>query len=340
MNEFTWQAIGFTLLERLDHPDQNLRASAAYQIGQFCNLLFCEWHWREDYAEDILDYSCLEDGTCKWVFESGVYEEYERSIVGLPALVDMMQLIRSKEIEKPGIAAAWLTGSKIGLTNIDVGEWILDLLENSPTPEPYIPDFPCNLAFYAHELFSQNCHAIRRLMNMGRLDIAIHAATDESCKIESLEPLLIEMGNYDDLEVVRLASWQLAYYYHYLHPNGVKFGYVEKINGLPEIDLFLLFSRHQKSESPYAVVLYAKEKNQILSRLIAQKWIDQIFPEFVRGAIQKEQSASHSSIWYQCGYIDYSNSDINSKSEELARVIIGYRSEIYWNPKLFLEPWI
>jgi hypothetical protein len=332
----TWNVVGSKLLEILDRDDRNLRASAAYKIGQFCNLLFCEWDWREDYAEDILDYSCLEDGTWKWTFEPGVYEEYERSIAGFPALAEMMQLIRNKEIEKPGIAAAWLSGAKIGLTNIDIGEWILDLLENSPTPEPYLPDFPCNLAFYAHEWFSQDSAAIRRLMNIGRVDIAIEAATDKSCKIESLEPLLIEMGNSDDPNVVRLASWHLAYYYHYLHPNGVKLGYIERIDELPEIDLFLLFSCHQKPDSPYAVVLYAKEKNKSMNRLIAQKWIDQIFPESVRGAIQKEQSASHSSTWYQRGYIDDSSFDLNPKSEELDRVIIGYRSDISWNPKQFL----
>jgi hypothetical protein len=151
------------------------------------------------------------------------------------------------------------------------------------------------------------------------VDIAIEAATDKSCKIESLEPLLIEMGNSDDPNVVRLASWHLAYYYHYLHPNGVKLGYIERIDELPEIDLFLLFSCHQKPDSPYAVVLYAKEKNKSMNRLIAQKWI-----------------AIHSSTWYQRGYIDDSSFDLNPKSEELDRVIIGYRSDISWNPKQFL----
>jgi hypothetical protein len=317
----SWQAIGETLLEWLDRDNLNLRSVAAYKIGQFCKLLFCEWEWQDEYAEDISDYTCLEDGTWKWVFEPGVYKDYERSIRELPALEEIANLIRRKELDRPGVAGAWLHGGKIGFTNLEIGEWILDLLEQSPTPEPDLPYFSVNLAFYAHEWFSRDAVAIRRLIDMGRTDIAIAAATDETCKIAALEPLLIELGNQDDSFQARLASWQLAYYYHYLHPNGAKLGYVEQIDKLPEIDLFLLFSRREMSESPYAVVMYAKDKEQRLKPSIAQKWLDLIFPRSIRGR----------------GFIDRTTSDRIPHSDGFDRVTISYRSDLAWNPKQFLR---
>jgi hypothetical protein len=110
-------------------------------------------------------------------------------------------------------------------------------------------------------------------------------------------------------------------------------GSVEWIDNLPEIDLFVLFNSDRESESPYAAVIYPKEKGQKLSRAIAQKWSDRIFPKSARGKV-RENLGIYRNYWYQRGYIDYGNGDRHDR--EIDRVIIGYRSDTVWNPKQFL----
>lgn len=311
----TWQEVGTTLLELLDHTDLNLRACAAYQIGKFCNKAVSRqdnvWEWNEDRK----------------------YEQDQQSSVGMPPFDNLMSLIQAKELERPGVAGAfWSVIPKAGF---DVNEWLLNILENSSEPEPYIPYFPCNLRFDAHERFSRDPNAIRRLINAGRVDIAIAAATDETCKIAELKPLLIELGYDDDPEIVRLVSWHLAYYYHYQHPQGAELGFVELVSELSEIDLFLLFSEEKDTNPPYAVVLYPKETNQKFSRSMAQKWVDQIFPKAIRGK-PREDLPFTISRWYQRGYIEYHVFAQSIESDLIDNVIIGYRSKLPWNPKHFL----
>ncbi len=97
----------------------------------------------------------------------------------------------------------------------------------------------------------------------------------------------------------------------------------------------MLFSRRQNPESPYAVVIYPKEKDRKFHRNIAQKWVDMIFPESVRGNSRSDLPPI-SSYWYQRGYINYHVSDIKTNSDFVDHVIIGYRSQSLWNPKDFL----
>ena len=310
----TWQDVGLTLLDLLDHEDLTIRACAAYQIGKFYEKAFStreEAWWRKpDSEKDAQD---------------------KQAVIGLPAIEVMMQLMASKEVERPGIAGAfWEVVPKQG---IEAKEWLLDILERSPEPEPYLPYFPCNLAFDAHERFSADADAVRRLIDMGRKWIALEAATDHPSRIVILEPLLIELGNEDEPEFIRIASWHLAYFYHYLHPQGARFGYVEQIDKLLEIDLFLLFQR-QEMETPYAVVIYPKEKHQKLHRTVAQKWVDRIFPEAVRGTPRKDLRLLDD--WYQRGYIQHCTSAQDTTSDLVENTIIGYRSALPWNPKQFL----
>jgi hypothetical protein len=295
----TWQENGITLIELLDRADLNIRACAAYQIGKFYRQATCN----------------------------------KGEVVGIPPLETMMQLIGNKELERPGVACGFW--DVIPKESIDAKEWLLNILENLPEPEPYVSYFPCNLTFDAHERFSRDADAIRRLIDMGRVPLALAAATDEPCQIAALKPLLIEMGNYDDPEMIRVASWHLAYYYHYLHSRGAELGYVELVDELSEIDLFLLFSQQKESESPYSVVIYPKGTHPKLSRAIAQRWVDRVFPEWVRG-VPKEGLPSTIVHWYQRGYIDYHGSDHHTDSGLIDSVIIGYRSQFPWNPKQFL----
>ena len=157
----TWQEVGTTLLELLDHADRHIRACAAYQIGKFCSKATSS---REDVWE--------------WGRNDKKYVQGKQAVVGMPPLEAMMQLIRSKELERPGVAGAfWNVIPKNG---IDAKEWLLEVLAHSQEPEPYIPYFPCNLAFDAHERFSRDADAVRRLIDMGRAGLALAAATDET----------------------------------------------------------------------------------------------------------------------------------------------------------------
>lgn len=310
----TWQEVGENLLEMLDDADLLIRACTAYQIGIF-------------YGKSVKKHEYWE-----WYIDEN-YKRNQQAIIGIPPLDEMMQLIYHKELDRPGIAGAfWDAIPKQGF---DAKEWLLDILENSPEPEPYICYFPCNLAFDAHERFSRDAGAVRRLIDMGRVGLALAAATDESCKVAALEPLLIELGNYDDPEMIRLASWHLAYYYHCLHIRGAELGYVELVGELSTIDLFLLFSQKNELESPYAAVIYPKGTDGKLSRQTAREWVDRIFPEAVRGK-PTELLLAENYCWYQRGYIDYHVSEENTNSNLIDNVIIGYRSQFMWNPKQFL----
>lgn len=310
----TWQEVGENLLEMLDDADLLIRACTAYQIGIF-------------YGKSVKKHEYWD-----WYIDEN-YERNQQAIVGIPPLEVMMQLIYDKELDRPGIAGAFW--DVIPKKSFDAKKWLLNILENSREPEPYICYFPCNLAFEAHERFSRDAGAIRRLIDMGRVGLALAAATDESCKVAALEPLLIELGNYDDSEMIRIASWHLAYYYHYLHLRGAEEGYVELVSELSNIDLFLLFNQEKELESPYAAVIYRKGINQQLSLDIANEWVDRIFPEAVRGELT-EPSLARDIHWYQRGCIGYHVYEENTDFTQIDNVIIRYHSQFPWNPKQFL----
>jgi hypothetical protein len=310
-----WTEAGTALLAALDHQDLTVRACASDRIGRFCLQAFLK---REDLWE--------------WMEDEDAYKRDREATIGIPTFASLQDLIRTKEIERPGVAGPFFQKTH---TLLDSRNWLLDVLAQSPHPEPYIRNFSINLAFEAHERFSKDPDAIRRLIDMGRTDIAVMAATDESLKIPEIEPLLIEIGHSNDLEIARLAAWHLAYHYHHLHPQGAELEYVELVSHLTEIDLFLLFSRREPLESPYAAVIYPKHQKAKLSRTSAQKWVDKIFPASVRGS-SRENLEIYGGIWYENGYIDYQPNQSDRKAKVCDRVIIGYRSNVLWHPKHFL----
>jgi hypothetical protein len=328
----TWPEVGEFLIAALDSPNDHLRACAAYQISRFAGDLYCSW-WEPD--EDGLSAADYLDGY--WVTIDMPDADYQARMAGVPPLADLLALIESKEIERPGIAATWTYQFQQFVP--DYAEWLLDILARSPSPEAYTPYFSINLAFVAHEIFSDNVAAIRRLIDMGRVDIACAAAGDFDEKIPKLEPLLIEIGHADDPETVRLAAWHLAYHYHYLHPRGAAMGYVEQIE-LSEIDLFLLFNGSPEVESPYAAVIYPKEPGATFSRASIEVWVDRLFPHSVRGEIKEErldwssETTTNTDFWYRSGFVSYTF--LRGSSHEIQYATIGYRSNVPWDPRQFV----
>ena len=303
----TWGTAGNGLLAALDHDDLTVRACAAYQIGTFCRRLAPAHkqrdYWRRDFKED------------------------RRRIRGMASLADYWDLIRKKELQRAGVAGAFWHSAPTW--TIDADDWLLTLLEQAE-PEPYIAYFPCNLGFCAHERFSQNPGAIRRLLDAGRTGIALEAATEENTPIPGLEPILMELGENDDAEIVRRASWILAYAYNRLHPNGARLGYVQRHSVTPDYDLFLLFADDLPSGSPYTVVLYPIAPRRDWSREEADLLVDRVFPPVVRGEASSDELTGQR--WYQRGFVLFAAAGKRKNAARVSRITIGYRSHTYWNP--------
>jgi len=305
----TWGEAGTRLLETLDHEDLTVRACAAYQIGKFCRRLApaSEEHdsWRRNLEED------------------------QRITQGMAALTHYWDLIRSKEIQRAGVAGAFWNSAPTW--TIDADDWLLTLLEQAER-EPYLRYFPCNLGFDAHERFSSNPVAIQRLIDAGRIDLALEAATEENDPVPGLEPILMELGENEDMEIVRRASWTLAYAYNRLHPNGARLGFVQRQLTHPHYDLFLLFTGDRQPGLPYAVVLYPKIPCQYWSLKKAEDLVHQIFPPTVRGEASRDSPTDWPSRWYERGYVSFAVTGKQRNTKRVSRITIGYRSDIYWNP--------
>lgn len=163
------------------------------------------------------------------------------------------------------------------------------------------------------------------------MDIALAAATEENEPVKGLKPILIELGGSEDVEIVRRASWTLAYCYRHLHPNGEKHGFVQRHCMNPDYDLFLLLSDNQQPGIPYAVVLYPVPPRRHWSKEEAETIVDQVFPPAARGEASPDTLTEWSSRWYQRGYVTFSTGKRRSAGRIL-RVTIGYRSNVYWHP--------
>lgn len=308
----TWQDAGERLLTALDHEDLNVRACAAYQIGTFCCRLA---------PIDPL-----------WKAQGRDAESDRRVTEGMAPLIDYWTLIQQKEIQRPGLAGAFWTGAPTDSLGTEFAdEWILTLIEQAER-EPYLPYFPCNIGFEAHQRFSRNPPAVRRLMSAGRLGLASEAASDANKPVEGMEPLLMELGESDAPEVVRLASWTLAYYYRRLHPNGERNGFVQQYTEFPDSDLFLLFSERHTPGTPYAVVLYPKSPRRSWTLEEAATLVDRVFPPGVRGNIRQDEYRFENTTRYRSGYVDFVGAGKTRRSRKVARITIGYRSDAYWNP--------
>lgn len=144
------------------------------------------------------------------------------------------------------------------------------------------------------------------MINTCRIEIAIETATEEKDPVEGLVPILMELGDNENAEVVRRASWALAYSYNRLHPNGARLGFVQSHLTYSEYDLFLLFTGDRQPGVPYAVVLYPKMPCKHWSMKEADNLVDQIFPPEVRGELSQDSLTNWTYRWYERGYVSFS----------------------------------
>jgi hypothetical protein len=181
----TWREVGEFLLDALDSSNPNLRVCAAYQIAKFAGDLYCHYYKYSHYSRPKISRSNCIYGEGQRTID---YNKYQKRMEGMPPLSEMIVLINAKEIEHPGVACGWKTQCQIVPEGEDYTEWILDIFARSPTPETFSSYFPITLEFLAHERFSDDPKAIRRLIDIGRIDIAFAAATDERKKLMGWNP--------------------------------------------------------------------------------------------------------------------------------------------------------
>ena len=91
----------------------------------------------------------------------------------------------------------------------------------------------------------------------------------------------MELGNSNDAEVCRRASWHLAYHYRTLHPRGRERGFVSAIPLSGGEELFLN-GYPESPRHPYAAILYPPAGRTFTSGE-ARHWIERILPADIRG---------------------------------------------------------
>lgn len=244
-----------------------------------------DWETASPHLTDLLDHSALQvrAGAAAALGELITDETIEHARLG-----ELMRDIHDREIERPGLAGPFygaichqldeLPGSGRAL----VKAWMLSILENRKAPEPPLPGFHfIGIDFHAHELFAEDPAGVRELIRIGRIDIAVAAAGDRNEIISGMRDVLIELGNSDDAEVCRLASWHLAYNYRTLHPRGQERGFVSTIP-LSGGEALFLNGHPESPRHPYAAILYPPAGRPFTSDETRQ-WIDRLLPSDIRG---------------------------------------------------------
>lgn len=132
-----------------------------------------------------------------------------------------MARLTAWEMARPGVAGPWWMGSG-GVDHrvqaaIDPVEWMLDIVERRAGPEPH--DLPFNgIDFHIHEVACFSPQAVRRMAQIGRLDLAIMTATEMREPVEGMEKVLLELGDVPG--VAPEAHRHLAEYYGVVHPKA------------------------------------------------------------------------------------------------------------------------
>lgn len=248
-----WAGEGESLGECLDHPSDGVRAYAARSLGR----------------------------------------RYAAEEEGLAPLPEFVASLTAKEIERPGIAGPFFSnwyddslGDFASRAGVEVEDWFCTILSQRKSPEPNT--LPCSngIDFFAHEIFGGRGGYVRRLIDMGQVDLAVQAATEVDEPIEEMEPLLVELADHTEAEVCRLASWQLASTYRRLHAAGERRGFVGLQNLAGGAELFLQFaSQPEVGPYSYSAVLYPPEQ-QTLDAAQAAAILETVLPVEQRGELQ------------------------------------------------------
>lgn len=275
--------------------------------------------------------------------------------IGHATLGEILQNIHDREIERPGLAGPFYGVMCDHLEELPgngraaIKAWMLSILENRKLPEPPLPWFHfIGIDFHAHELFADDPEGVRELMRIGRTDIAALAASDKNEVIEDMEDVLVKLGNSDDAEVCRLASWHLAYNYRILHPRGRERGFVSGMR-LSGGEYLFLNGYPDSPRYPYAAVLYPLAGRSFTTDE-ARQWIARLLPEELRGEATSffpgcwpgptlgDGQISHNKVHFSwtCGAVGNLKGDVSA--QEWGRLtIIWHGDEEIWMPGEYVD---
>ncbi len=203
-----------------------------------------------------------------------------------PSTGDLFELIRAKEILRPGIAGPFWPGARYEAEcEPDPVPWMMEILEKRQGDEP--ADLPFNgVDFHLHELCGGDIGAIERMIELGHKALALEAATEVPGVVKGMKEILTRLGDDPDAAFAQSAWKHLALHYRTLHPAAAGSGLVKAFpDWHPRSEAFALWSAGEAS--PYAVVLYPKDEAGAFEHAEAWQLVDRVLPEDLRGAVGK-----------------------------------------------------
>ena len=133
---------------------------------------------------------------------------------------DLFALIQEKEIARPGIAGPFLSEWHFDYEHapIDPIAWMMEILEKRNGPEP---DGPFNgVDFYLHEICAFSPDSVRRMLELGHLNLAIETATEIHAPVIGMQAVLEELGHTPNKDIATRAHFWLALYYNHIHERA------------------------------------------------------------------------------------------------------------------------
>jgi hypothetical protein len=203
-----------------------------------------------------------------------------------PSTNELFELIRVKEIARPGIAGPFWPGPSYEPDcDPDPFPWMMEILEKREGKEP--ADLPFNgIDFHLHELCGGDTGAIAHMIELGHKDLAMEAATEVPGVVAGMKEILLRLGDAPDAAFAQRAWGHLALYYRTLHPAAAGSRLVKAFPGWhPRAEVFVLQGAGEAS--PRVVVLYPKGEAGAFADAEAWELLGRVLPADLRGAVGK-----------------------------------------------------
>lgn len=168
-----------------------------------------------------------------------------------PSTGDLFELIRAKEILRPGIAGPFWPGPRYEAEcEPDPVPWMMEILEKRQGDEP--ADLPFNgVDFHLHELCGGDIGAIERMIELGHKALALEAATEVPGVVKGMKEILLRLGDDPDAAFAQSAWRHLALHYRTLHPAAAGSGLVKAFpDWHPRSEAFALWSAGEAGPMP------------------------------------------------------------------------------------------
>ena len=238
------------LFAALDHRSAYVRACAAYAIG-----------WARMDDPEAFDTAFIEDLT-------------------------------ARELLRPGLVGPFWSGWSLmdyHTLPFDPLDWMLGIIERRSGPEPADMDFN-GIDFHVHELADHSPEGVRRLLAVGRIGLALMAATEVRHAVAAMAPVLRELAAHSDPVVAAEASHHLARYYAEVSPEADPDRVRHVADWRAGIDAFVL--RHGEGDTALDITVLVP-RGEAFDDAGAWAAIDAALPPALRGAPARHPLASY-----------------------------------------------